>query len=205
MPEGPSAKAISRVIRDVGGFFEENAEDVEQQITATAPLSDDGDMLVVSWDGVMVATREGPGSKAWKEAGVASVSIYRPPDLDSPEPERTDARYFARMPESGMTTLIGQIEHQVSLIEENGERREFVVLCDGKDVIWNVSVRWPLRSKRISPSGAAGAPATRYARTGSASRGAGVAACVVAAQFSGSNSATRLAGCVATRTMTSAR
>ena len=139
LPVGPSAKAISRVIKDVGEFLEEHADEVEDQIHEDAPMSEDGDILAVSWDGVMVATRERSSSTAWREAGVATVSIYRPPDLDSPEPERTDARYFARMPETGMRTLIGQIEREVSAVQEHRTYREFAVLCDGKDTIWNTA------------------------------------------------------------------
>ncbi len=139
LSDGPSAKAISRVIKDVGTFFEENADAVEEHITDAAPLSEDGDVLTVSWDGVMVATRNKPGSTAWREAGVATVSIYRSPDDDSPEPDRTDARYFARMPESGMNTLIAQVEHQVSLVQQGREFRELAVLCDGKDTIWDTA------------------------------------------------------------------
>lgn len=139
LPDGPSAKAISRVIKDVGTFFEENAEAVEEHITDTAPLSDDGDVLAVSWDGVMVATRNKWDSTAWREAGVATVSIYRSPDDDSPEPDRIDARYFARMPESGMNTLIAQVEHQVSVAQQGREFRELAVLCDGKDTIWDTA------------------------------------------------------------------
>ena len=139
LPDGPSAKAISRVIKDVGTFFEENAEAVEEHITDADPLSDDGDVLAVSWDGVMVATRNRSGSTAWREAGVATVSIYDSPIDDSPEPDRIDARYFARMPESGMNTLIAQIEHQVSLVQQGREFRELAVLCDGKDTIWDTA------------------------------------------------------------------
>lgn len=143
LPEGPSAKAISRVITDVGGFFEANAQGVAERIRDAAPLSEDGDILAVSWDGVMVATREGSGPKAWKEAGVATVSIYRPPSLESSEPERLDALCFARMPESRMNTLIEQIEHEVSQLREAREFREFVVLCDGKDFIWKTAESMP--------------------------------------------------------------
>jgi Uncharacterised protein family (UPF0236) len=139
LPDGPSAKAISRVIKDVGTFFEEDAEAVEEHITDAAPLSDDGDVLAVSWDGVMVATRNSSGSTAWREAGVATISIYNSPDDDSPEPDRVDARYFARMPESGMTTLIAQVEHQVSAVQQVREFREIAVLCDGKDTIWDTA------------------------------------------------------------------
>lgn len=138
LPEGPSTKAISRVVKNTGGFFEEHAKEVEAKIAESAPLSADGDILAVSWDGVMVATRE-ESSTAWREAGVATVSIYRPPDPDSPEPTRTDVRYFARMPESGMKTLIEQVERQVRTVRMNRTFREFVVLCDGKESIWNTA------------------------------------------------------------------
>ncbi len=139
LPDGPSAKAISRVIKNVGMFFEDNAEAVEEHITDAAPLSDDGDVLAVSWDGVMVATRNTSGSTAWREAGVATISIYNSPDDDSPEPDRVDARYFARMPESGMPTLIAQVEHQVSLVQRGRAFRQVAVLCDGKDTIWDTA------------------------------------------------------------------
>ena len=139
LPDGPSAKAISRVIQEVGTFFENDAEAVEEHITDAAPLSDDGDVLAVSWDGVMVATRDKSGPTVWREAGVGTVSIYRSPSDDSPEPERIDARYFGRMPESGMDTLIAQIEHQVSLVQDSREFRQVAVLCDGKDTIWDTA------------------------------------------------------------------
>jgi hypothetical protein len=139
LPDGPSAKAISRVIKDVGTFFEEDTEAVEEYLTDAAPLSDDGDVLAVSWDGVMVATRNSSGSTAWREAGVATISIYNSPDDDAPEPDRVDARYFARMPESGMTTLIAQVEQQVSTVQQGREFREIAVLCDGKDTIWDTA------------------------------------------------------------------
>jgi len=139
LPDRPSAKAISRVIKDLGTFFEEHAEAVEEHIAEADPLSDDGDVLAVSWDGVMVATRNTSGSTAWREASVATISIYDSPDDDSSEPDRVDARYFARMPESGMTTLIAQIEQQVSQVQQGREFRELVVLCDGKDTIWDTA------------------------------------------------------------------
>lgn len=137
--DGPSPKAISRVVKDVGGFLEDNAEDVELQVAEAAPLSEDGDVLAVSWDGVMVATREGSGPKAWKEAGVSTISVYRSPTDDSPEPERVDARCYARMPEPGMRTLMERIQTEVSTLCEDRSFRRLVVLCDGKDFIWRTA------------------------------------------------------------------
>lgn len=139
LPDGPSSKAISRVVEDVGGFLENNFEAVNRRISEAAPLAKDGDILAVSWDGVMVATREGSGPKAWKEAGVATVSIYQSPSDEAPEPVRVDARCFARMPESGMPTLMAQIEQQVSFAQQGRSFRGFVVLCDGKDFIWRTA------------------------------------------------------------------
>lgn len=137
--DGPSPKAISRVVKDAGSFMEENADDVERQIAEAAPLSEDGDVLAVSWDGVMVATREGSGPKAWKEAGVSTISVYQSPSGDSPEPERVDARCFARMPESRMRTLMERIQTEVSTLCEHRAFRRLVVLCDGKDFIWHTA------------------------------------------------------------------
>ncbi len=137
--DGPSPKAISRAVKDVGSFLEDNAEDVERQIVAAAPLSEDGDVLAVSWDGVMVATREDSGPKAWKEAGVSTISVYRSPSDDSPDPERVDARCFARMPELGMRTLMARIQTEVETLCEHRTFRRLVVLCDGKDFIWRTA------------------------------------------------------------------
>ena len=71
----------------------------------------------------------------------------------------------------------------------------------------SVSVRRPLpsggRPRRVECR--AGASGARYTSTGSRVAASAAAVFRVAAQFSGSSSSTRLAGCVATRTKTSAR
>lgn len=158
LPHGPSATAVQRVIRDVGGFAEDHEEELDSFIHAEKPLTDEGDVCVISWDGVNVPLREKapkrgrpterPGVReaeesptAWKEAGVSSISIYSSPDDPDLKPKRLDKRYFARMPEAGMKRLLQQQEDAVrDLVASRKEPfREMVVLCDGKRTIWNVA------------------------------------------------------------------
>lgn len=155
LPRGPSATAIQRVVKDVGRYAEAHGQQIENAQHSQSPLTGDGDVLVVSWDGVMVPMRqagvergrppERPGARetkpsptVWKEAGVATVSVYRRARDSKDKPERQDARYFARMPEPGMATLVGQVEECVWEVSQE-RRRETVVLCDGKPAIWDVA------------------------------------------------------------------
>ncbi|MFO0981513.1 MAG: ISKra4 family transposase [Planctomycetota bacterium] len=150
LPHGPSATAIQHVLQDVAGFAEREEALIESTISKNAPLSKQGDVLVQSWDGVTVPLREAgtktgrkperPGVRdtdrtptAWKEAGVAAISIYRR-DAEG-KPVRLDTRYLARMPESGMTRLLEQQNRVISHLLD-ARIREVVLLCDGKDSIW---------------------------------------------------------------------
>ncbi|MFN3244762.1 MAG: hypothetical protein ACE37K_24880 [Planctomycetota bacterium] len=106
LPEGPSATAIQNAVRRLGIEIEELREAIEDAVAAETPLSDKGDVLVASWDGVMAPMRE-TADVAWREAGVASISTY---GQDEVGPEKLlDTRYLARMSESGMTTILEQI------------------------------------------------------------------------------------------------
>jgi len=78
-------------------------------IDEQAPLSSTGDILVVSYDGVMAPMREATNI-AWREASVATVSIYGQGKEGS---EKRDTRFLDRMPERGMRTLLEQIADQV--------------------------------------------------------------------------------------------
>jgi hypothetical protein len=135
LPEGPSATAIRNVTTRLGEELEARSDDLEQAIEHLAPLSTDGDVLVASWDGVMVPMRKSTDGEpaGWKEAGVATVSVYKKgPD----QPEREDARYFARMPESRMETLVDRVAAQVAQAKAAHPYRAVMVLCDGSDAIW---------------------------------------------------------------------
>jgi len=157
LPQGPSSTAIQRVMRNAGGFAEEHEERVEAAMIRDAALSPDGDVCVVSWDGVTVPLRE-PGTKrgrgpdrpgrptdratptAWKEAGVGTVSIYeRRAGPDGIEPVLVDKRQFGRMPECGMKTLMRQQSTVVTGWRAGARHTEVVVLCDGKDNIWSAA------------------------------------------------------------------
>ncbi len=153
LPSAPSTTAVGRVIEDVGGYAESHADEIEAVVREQAALSDTGSMLVASLDGVTVPLRE-EGKKmgrpserpgldlstqsrtAWREAGVGTVSIYKHATLDA-RPERLDARYMARMPESGMKTLCSQMEGLVTDLRAKRGFESVVVICDGKPSIWN--------------------------------------------------------------------
>ena len=153
LPAGPSAKAVQRVINDVGDFAEKQEAEIESAIATKAPLSDEGDVLVSSWDGVTVPLRERacmtgrpaerPGIRttndsptAWKEAGVGTISIYGQAEGG---PERVDGRYYARMPEPGMKCLLRQQEQTLATLLEFRDFREKAILCDGKPAIWRAA------------------------------------------------------------------
>lgn len=156
LPHRPSATAIQHVVRYVGAFAEDQEAEIEAAMRKHAPLSRKGDVLVQSWDGVNVPLREKgtktgrkplrPGVReddstptSWKEAGVATVSMYT--EDDESEPVRVDTRYLARMPESGMVRLLEQQDTVIGPLLKNRQLREIVFLCDGKQAIWSGAER----------------------------------------------------------------
>jgi len=151
LPHRPSATAIQHVIQYVGRFAEQEEAAVETAMRKQAPLSTKGNVLVQSWDGVTVPLREKgtktgrkperPGIResdstptTWKEAGVATISMYT--HDDEGDPVRLDTRYLARMPESRMERLLDQQNSVVGPLLKNRGLREIVFLCDGKEAIW---------------------------------------------------------------------
>ena len=58
LPEAPSTTAIQNAARRIGATIAEHRESIEKVIDDEQPLTDDGDMLVTGWDGVMAPTRE---------------------------------------------------------------------------------------------------------------------------------------------------
>jgi hypothetical protein len=139
LPEGPSATAIQNAAHQRGTEIATQRTAIEAAIDEQAPLSSKGDMLVVSFDGVMTPMREAD-KIAWREAGVATVSIY---GQGEEGPEKRDSRFLARMPETGMKTLLAQIGDQVARAKRNRSFREFAVICDGKDTIWSAAISRP--------------------------------------------------------------
>ena len=64
------------------------------------------------------------------------MSIYQPGDGDEELPLRVATKYFARMPESGMTTLFAQQGEAVFGLLQERTFREMVMVCDGKPALW---------------------------------------------------------------------
>lgn len=145
LPEGPSATAIQNAAHQRGEEIARHREAIEAAIDEQAPLSSNGDILVVSYDGVMAPMRE-TTNIAWREAGVATVSIY---GQGNEGPEKRDTRFLARMPESGMKTLLEQIVDQVVRAQRGRSFRDFAVICDGKDTIWSAASSQPVLREAV--------------------------------------------------------
>ncbi len=127
-------------MRRIGAEIEDRRTAIEDAIETATPLPDKGDVMAVSYDGVMAPMRE-TNAVAWREAGVASVSIYGPGDAG---PEKLDTRHLARMPESGMVTLLQQIADQVARAKKGRVFREFAIICDGKNTFWKAAMTQPV-------------------------------------------------------------
>jgi len=160
LPHAPSEKAIRRTIGELGQWAETAWDEVEERVVREAPLPQ-GELLVVSVDGVTVPLRE-PGSRtgrpaerpgvrksnrtptAWKEAAVGTISIYKPGDGGEQLAERMATKYLARMPEPGMKALFAQQGWAVSELVQARTFREMIVVCDGKPALWNTIEDDPL-------------------------------------------------------------
>jgi len=59
LPVAPSATAIQSAVRQLGIDLDEKRIEIEEAVAKECPLPKDGDVLVASWDGVMVPMREG--------------------------------------------------------------------------------------------------------------------------------------------------
>jgi len=140
LPEGPSATAIQNAAHQRGEEIAARREAIEAAVDDQAPLSANGDILVVSYDGVMAPMREAT-DVAWREASVATVSIY---GQGEEGPEKRDTRFLARMPEQGMKTLLEQVADQVTRAKRGRTFREFAVICDGKSTIWSAASSQPV-------------------------------------------------------------
>ena len=154
LPEAPSSTAIQRSLKDVGNFLAEQEEAIEERISQEAPLSSEGDALVVSMDGVTVPVREAgrkrgrpaerPGVRdddesriSWREAGVGTVSVYQSPERKDERPICVDKRYFARMPEPHMSGLFARQGQVLEEILRDYSFSEKAVICDGKRSLWD--------------------------------------------------------------------
>ncbi|RMF72968.1 MAG: ISKra4 family transposase [Planctomycetota bacterium] len=134
LPEAPSTTAIQNAIRRIGATIAEHRESIEKVIDDEQPLAEDGDLLVTGWDGVMAPMRE--RGLAWREAGIATVSVY---DTSDATPKKLDTRFLGRMPEKGMKSLLEDVADQVARASSRRSFRAIVAICDGKKSIWTAA------------------------------------------------------------------
>ena len=135
LPQGPSATSIQNAVCRIGVEIEARRDEIEDVIGNECPLSDKGDLLVISWDGVMAPMRQ-KGGVAWREASVGTVSVYGQTER---ELNKVDTRFLARMPESGMKSLIANVADQVGRAKKGRRFRDVVAICDGKETIWSAA------------------------------------------------------------------
>ncbi len=135
LPVAPSATAIQNAVRKLGVDLDENRIEVEEAVAKACPLPEDADVLVASWDGVMLSMREEEAT-AWRKADVSTITAYAPGEEG---PEKRATRLHARAPESCMKSLVEHVARQVARAKEHHEFQEVVVLCDGKDSIWKAA------------------------------------------------------------------
>ncbi|MDA1129756.1 MAG: hypothetical protein O2913_13845 [Chloroflexi bacterium] len=163
-PEGPSRKAIQKVLAKAGACIEAHADDMEAALNRTAPLNTRGDVLVAGWDGSMVPLREpapkrgrpaerpgvrnsNQGLTAWKEAGVGMVAVYELPlDPATQDAKRLDVRYCAHMPEPKMVHVVDQVTDLAHKALHKGTFDYKVFIADGKKEIWTTVEKHPLFS-----------------------------------------------------------
>lgn len=159
LPKVPSVTAIRKVATEVGAFLETQAEALESRIESKKPLSEKGDILAVSVDGVMAPIRQlqcqqedvadttenSKYSVSWKEAGVCSISTYESEEgTDEVRLDRVDTRYLARMPEPKMETLYERLNHILEKTMSKRDYNAYLVLCDGKLAIWSTIESMPV-------------------------------------------------------------
>jgi hypothetical protein len=159
----PSETAIKTMAKEMGMWLEEHEDQVLTEIRAEESLPEETQVLCASLDGVNVLlaeggkkrgrprerprgpaeTRESPTS--YKNAMVATVSLYGEVPEGDHCPRRLQTRYAARMPEEGAPTLKSKFEQEV-LDTERGLDDEVVriALCDGARALWKYIDESPL-------------------------------------------------------------
>ena len=150
-----SATAIKHLVGETGDFLEEQAEEINQAIRKKERVPEESRVLVASLDGVNVRMRT-PGKKrgrprgrpgnagqettpsVYKNAMVASLSVYGACSADQKTPARLLSRYGAQMPEEKAPTLKKRFEAEIDQMEENlpaGVTK--ILLFDGARGLWN--------------------------------------------------------------------
>lgn len=151
----PSETAIKTMAKEMGTWLEEHEDRVLAEIRAEEGLPEETRVLCASLDGVNVLLAEkgtkrgrpqerprGPAqgresSTSYKNAMVATVSLYGEVAEDDSCPQRLRTRYAARMPEDGAPTLKAKFERElVDTGRGLGNAVVRIALCDGARALW---------------------------------------------------------------------
>ena len=152
----PSSTAIKHMITAMGRDLQDHEEELAVAVRAQETAPDGAQVLAASLDGTNVNLREHgpkrgrpaerPGQDAtpepcstYKNAMVASVSFYAPPQADQhdPKPQRLESRYLGRMPEERFPTLKRQFEAELDAAEaQAGPGLVKVLVLDGAKGLW---------------------------------------------------------------------
>ena len=129
----PSASTLQRLARTMHERWEGFGPQAMDAIRVADDIPPEAASASVSLDGVMVALRAGEDGRAeacWREAACGTVSFH------DREGERLRTLYFARMPESGKTTLKAQLASEVAHIRRARPDIAIVALADAAPDNW---------------------------------------------------------------------
>jgi len=151
----PSATAIKHIVEKVSDDIRPHQERIETRIQEHIEVPDQTRVFVASMDGANVLLREQgtprgrpperPGKEAdkdkhstYKNAMVATLSLYGEVPEDQTSPQRLASVAMARMPEEKALTLKEKFEHQLDVLEPKiGPHVIKIFLSDGHRSLWN--------------------------------------------------------------------
>lgn len=144
----PSASHLDRLVKTVGGVWESNREDFENDVRQAEAHSDalpDAETvatIVVSIDGIMVPMKDAPrtpgagkrdqGPKGHKEASSATLTLL------GNSGNRLHTIYLGRMPESKKVTLQAQLTAELAALLKLYPDAAVQAVADGADDIWRI-------------------------------------------------------------------
>ena len=155
-PFQPSSTAIKHMAQAMGQDLRDHEDALAGAVRNQQTAPRGAQVLAASLDGTNVNLREHgpkrgrpaerPGQDAktgpcstYKNAMVASVTFYAPPDAgqEDPKPKRLASRYLARMPEERFPTLKRQFEAELDAAQRQaGPGLTKVLLLDGAKGLW---------------------------------------------------------------------
>ena len=140
----PSGSALDRLPKKLSARWEAHRKEWEAALRKPEPIPQEAASCAASLDGVLVpmntsearenqaaSGKEPKGPADYREVGCATISFY------DAEGTRLLTRRFARMPETGMTTLCDQLQAEWKKIHSLRPDLRLVRLSDGAEGNWN--------------------------------------------------------------------